>query len=100
MMTQNMVNAIFAHIANNDDLRKGFEQMTGNTVEEMQNAYKAKNAKALTFFQKFGRQFMANNPQPCAPCNPCFDGVQRAVNDALGTRIGELLFPATTTAAA
>ena len=42
---------------------------------------------------------------PCAPvpygfCNPCFDGVQRAVNDALGTRIGELLFPTTTSAQA
>ena len=43
---------------------------------------------------------------PCGPvypygfCNPCVDGIQRAVNDALGTRIGEILFPATTTAAA
>lgn len=43
---------------------------------------------------------------PCGPaypygfCNPCVDGVQRAVNDALGTRIGELLFPTTTTTAA
>lgn len=41
---------------------------------------------------------------PCGPvypygfCNPCVDGVQRAVNDALGTRIGELLFPTTTPA--
>ena len=39
---------------------------------------------------------------PCAPapygfCNPCVDGIQRAVNDALGTRIGEILFPPTTT---
>lgn len=39
---------------------------------------------------------------PCGPaypysfCNPCVDGVQRAVNDALGARIGELLFPTTT----
>lgn len=43
---------------------------------------------------------------PCGPaypygfCNPCVDGVQRAVNDALGTRIGELLFPTTTPATA
>jgi hypothetical protein len=38
---------------------------------------------------------------PCTPCcNPCVDGIQRAVNDALGTRIGEILFPATTPAAA
>lgn len=43
---------------------------------------------------------------PCAPvypygfCNPCVDGVQRAVNDALGARIGELLFPTTTPTAA
>lgn len=42
---------------------------------------------------------------PCGPypygfCNPCVDGIQRAVNEALGTRIGEILFPATTTAAA
>lgn len=43
---------------------------------------------------------------PCGPaypygfCNPCVDGVQRAVNDALGARIGELLFPTTTPATA
>ena len=38
---------------------------------------------------------------PCTPCcNPCVDGIQRAVNDALGTRIGEILFPTPTTAAA
>ena len=43
---------------------------------------------------------------PCGPaypygfCNPCVDGVQRAVNEALGTRIGELLFPTTTPTAA
>ena len=43
---------------------------------------------------------------PCGPaypygfCNPCVDGIQRAVNDALGTRIGELLFPTTTPAQA
>lgn len=37
---------------------------------------------------------------PCAPCNPCLDGIQSAVNNALGTRIGEILFPTTTTAAA
>lgn len=45
-------------------------------------------------------------PAPCGPaypygfCNPCVDGVQRAVNDALGARIGELLFPTTTPAQA
>lgn len=43
-------------------------------------------------------------PAPaCGPCgpyfNPCFDGVQRAVNNALGERIGELLFPTTAAAA-
>lgn len=45
---------------------------------------------------------------PCAggyaytpyPCNPCVDGVQRAVNNALGERIGEILFPTTAAAAA
>lgn len=41
---------------------------------------------------------------PCGPlyagCNPCYDGVQRAVNNALGERIGELLFPTTTPTAA
>ena len=38
---------------------------------------------------------------PCSPCcNPCVDGIQRAVNEALGTRIGEILFPPTTTTAA
>lgn len=52
----------------------------------------------------------ANNCKPaCAPCgpaypygfcNPCLDGVQRAVNEALGTRIGEVLFPTTTPAQA
>lgn len=48
----------------------------------------------------------ACSPSPCAPvypygfCNPCVDGIQRAVNDALGTRIGEILFPTTTTTAA
>lgn len=36
---------------------------------------------------------------PCVPCNPCGDGVQRAVNNALSERIAELLFPPTTTAA-
>ncbi|MBQ8238929.1 MAG: hypothetical protein IJZ39_12390 [Oscillospiraceae bacterium] len=45
-------------------------------------------------------------PAPCGtayaytPCNPCYDGVQRAVNNALGERIGELLFPTTTPATA
>lgn len=46
-------------------------------------------------------------PTPCGPCgplyagcNPCYDGVQRAVNNALGERIGELLFPTTTPTAA
>jgi hypothetical protein len=47
----------------------------------------------------------ACSPSPCSPypygfCNPCVDGIQRAVNDALGTRIGEILFPPTTPAAA
>lgn len=45
---------------------------------------------------------------PCAggyaytpyPCNPCVDGVQRAVNNALGERIGEILFPTTAAATA
>ena len=40
-----------------------------------------------------------NQSRGCAPywgCNPCFDSVQRAVNDAFGARISELLFPATT----
>lgn len=36
---------------------------------------------------------------PCVPCNPCGDGVQRAVNNALSERIAELLFPPATTAA-
>lgn len=48
--------------------------------------------------------------QPCNPCgggyygpygcNPCVGGVQRAVDQAIGTRIGELLFPTTAAAAA
>lgn len=38
-------------------------------------------------------------PYGCAPCNPCGDGVQRAVNNALSERIGELLFPTTAEAA-
>jgi len=39
-------------------------------------------------------------PYGCAPqCNPCGDGVQRAVNNALSERIGELLFPTTAPAA-
>ena len=37
---------------------------------------------------------------PYVPCNPCGDGVQRAVNNALSERIAELLFPTTTTAGA
>ena len=43
----------------------------------------------------------------CAPCgtyspcgNPCLDGLQRAVTDAFGNRISEILFPPTTTTAA
>jgi hypothetical protein len=38
---------------------------------------------------------------PCSPCgNPCLDGLQRAVTDAFGNRISEILFPPTTTTAA
>lgn len=33
-------------------------------------------------------------------CNPCADGIQRAVNNALGERIGEILFPTTATTSA
>lgn len=37
----------------------------------------------------------------CAPCNPCCNGaIQRAVDTAIGERIGEILFPTTTAAAA
>lgn len=39
-------------------------------------------------------------PYGCNPCgNPCLDGLTKAVSDAFGTRIGEILFPPTTTAA-
>lgn len=43
-------------------------------------------------------------PRGCAPCvpygcNPCLDGLTRAVTDAFGNRISEILFPPTTTAA-
>lgn len=38
---------------------------------------------------------------PCNPCNPCCNGaIQRAVDTAIGERIGEILFPTTTAAAA
>lgn len=38
---------------------------------------------------------------PCSPCgNPCLDGLTRAVTDAFGNRISEILFPPTTTPAA
>ena len=38
-------------------------------------------------------------PYGCNPCgNPCLDGLTKAVSDAFGTRIGEILFPPTTTA--
>lgn len=42
---------------------------------------------------------------PCAPCNPCNPcgcngAIQRAVDTAIGERIGEILFPTTTAAAA
>lgn len=37
----------------------------------------------------------------CNPCgNPCLDGLTRAVTDAFGNRISEILFPPTTTAGA
>lgn len=37
----------------------------------------------------------------CSPCgNPCLDGLTRAVTDAFGNRISEILFPPTTTTAA
>lgn len=37
----------------------------------------------------------------CSPCgNPCLDGLTRAVTDAFGNRISEILFPPTTTPAA
>lgn len=37
---------------------------------------------------------------PYTPCAPCVNGIQRAVDNALGERIGEILFPTATTAAA
>lgn len=41
-------------------------------------------------------------PAPVAGCcgNPCLDGLTRAVTDAFGNRISEILFPPTTTPAA
>lgn len=39
-------------------------------------------------------------PYGCSPCgNPCLDGLTKAVSDAFGTRIGEILFPPTATTA-
>lgn len=57
------MNAIFSHIANTPELRKGFEEMSGNTVEEMQTAFNNGDGKALSFFRKFGQNFMAKHPQ-------------------------------------
>ena len=39
----------------------------------------------------------ANWSNCATACNPCYDGIQRAVNNALGERIGEILFPTTAT---
>lgn len=52
----------------------------------------------LAALQQQGRGFGPWNG--CGPCNPCVDGVQRAVNNALGERIGEILFPTTAATAA
>lgn len=48
-------------------------------------------------------QAQCGQPRGCVPTpcgNPCLDGIQRAVNEAFGNRISEILFPPTTTTAA
>lgn len=73
---------------------------------ELKNQISQSNqtAQLLAAIQASGKCPAPTSCGPCGPfyagCNPCYDGVQRAVNNALGERIGELLFPTTTPTAA
>jgi hypothetical protein len=98
--------AIMARI---DCLEKNAMQDKLNAAQEKIATLKAERDNSAQT-QTLLAAIQANGCKPaCAPCgpvypygfcNPCVDGIQRAVNDALGTRIGEILFPATTPAAA
>ena len=98
--------AIMARI---DGLERNAMQDKLNAAQEKIAALKAERDNSQQTAQ-LAALIQANgcNKPACAPygpaypygfCNPCVDGIQRAVNDALGTRIGEILFPPTTTPA-
>lgn len=108
--TMQAMNANTAAImARLDGLERNAMQDKLNAAQEKIAALKAERDNSAQT-QTLLAAIQASNCKPaCAPCgpvypygfcNPCVDGVQRAVNDALGTRIGELLFPATTPAQA
>lgn len=106
--TMQAMNANTAAImARLDGLERNAMQDKLNAAQEKIAALKAERDNSQQT-QTLLAAIQASNCKPaCAPCgpaypygfcNPCVDGVQRAVNDALGTRIGELLFPTTTPA--
>ena len=67
-----------------------------------QNAQTANIVGAIQANCTLPRAGMPCNGVPYSPCNPCGcnGAIQRAVDTAIGERIGEILFPTTTTAAA
>lgn len=90
-------------------------QLNADKFDRMQDKLNAANERNAELKSRIDNQNQTNTIlaaiqagqrgyAPCSPCtpfcNPCVDGIQRAVNDALGTRIGEILFPTTTPAAA
>ena len=59
------------------------------------------NCSAPRGCNPYGNGYAYSPCNPCNPCNPCCNGaIQRAVDTAIGERIGEILFPTTTAAAA
>ena len=89
-------------------------QLNADKFERMQEKLNAANERNAVLRAQIDNQNQTNTilaaiqqPRGCAPygvpgCygNPCLDGLTKAVTDAFGTRIGEILFPPTTTAAA
>jgi hypothetical protein len=95
--------AILAQL-NTDKFERMQEKLAkANAIIATQKA-EADNAKQTSTLMAGMQSLLAQQPRcgvpygPCVPCNPCGDGVQRAVNNALSERIAELLFPTTTPA--
>lgn len=95
-------------------------QLNADKFERMQEKLNAANERNAVLRAQIDNQNQTNTilaaiqqPRGCAPCapyggygacnpcgNPCLDGLTRAVTDAFGNRISEILFPPTTTPAA